>query len=282
MSTDPFGFEVPEGYTGDIGNPLEGEGVRLPFAAPYVWWVNGKDGYKNERSPRFFGGWAMKAEDMALAIDENRGINPNGWNSFDMTSDDGNEYVAYLNRKIFVAVLGTRFRWLADVNKGQYQVLVYLGFDQDKKIIPFTPAVLTAKGTAGMFLRTAINDFSTKTSTLRRKLANNLPVSAFYACLGTFGEVPVIKSVGTEKKKNVTPVSLWMPANLDEGFLRAMFVGSEIAGVTAGLKKEAADWLAAWKQPAQQAQPQQQAQRQSYADDMPEFSPPPPDDDMPF
>lgn len=281
MSPDPNEFEVPDGYGNDIGDPLEGEGVRLPFEAPYLWWTNGKSGYQNEGGPRFFGGWSMTSEDMDAAIDRNAGVTPAGWKNFEMMNEEGGTYSAYLSRVAYVAVLGTRTRWVVDQasgkGKSQYQALCYLAYVQDKKIIPFTPAVLTAKSTAGMFLRDAISDFNTKTRALRKKYANDLPISAFFAMIGSFGDTPNIKAVGKTTKKNVTAMTLYMPKTLDEGFLRTVFIGKELAGVTAGLRKEASEWLAAWKKAPAAAQPQ--AAQPAYQED--DDYPAPPDDDLP-
>ncbi len=277
-------FEVPAGYAEGIGNPLEGEGIRLPFNAPYVWWSNGANISKQTGGAPYFGGWAMSAEDMALAAADNNDVLPLGWTSYDLTNAEGEDYTAFMCRVAYVAILGTRFRWIdgqdGGKGKGQYQVLAYLAYqNQERKMVPFSPVVLTTKGTGGMALREAINKFSTSTAAARRQFANNLPVSAFYAALGTFGQAPAFKTVGIAPRTHqVTPVSLWLPAKVDVEYLRMAFVGKDVADLTSQLHKESMDWLAAWKK-ADSAQPVKAA---SAPEDFDFNQEPPVEDDSPF
>lgn len=283
---DPF--EVPEGYTGDIGNPLDTEGIRLPFLAPNVWWFNGRNQFKKENDQRYFGAWSMNDDDMAAAMQE-AGVSqpPLGWVPFDMVNDDGDNYNAFLNRFICIAIFGSRKTWDKKENKGRYQVLGYLAYpDQDRKITPFGPVVLTCKSMASKFLQDAVVDFQTKTQTARRKFANNLPISAFYALLGTWGNQRVEQTVGKgANQKKVTPLRLYLPEQIDEQFLRTYFVGKEIAAKTAALKKEAREWLDAWKQPQEPAASNGRdvPQADLVADHMPEMpSEPPLDEEPPY
>jgi hypothetical protein len=247
---DPDEFEVPEGYGEDIGNPLDTEGVRLPFMAPYTWWQNGKNVFKKDGGAPYFGGWAMSDVDMASVAAANNDVLPLQWTSYDLVNDKGDDYTAFMTRWAYIAVLGTRKRWLQEENKGQYQVLAYAAYQgQNKEIIPFSPVVLTCKGTAGMFLQAAVIKFATQTAAARKKFAHDLPISAFFATIGTFGTTPEAQSVGKEegKKKMVTPLKLWLPEKIDGSYLHAAFVGKDLAALTASLRKDAKDWLAAWK-----------------------------------
>lgn len=285
---DPF--EVPEGYTGDIGNPLDTEGVRLPFQAPYVWWMNGLNQFKKELDVRYFGGWCMGDEDMGAAIELlGASVPPLGWIPYEMVNGDGDNYTAFASRFIYLAIFGSRKRWDTDKNRGHYQVLGYMAYPNENKImVPFSPVVLTCKATAGMFLEKAVIEFSSKTQGSRRKFANNLPISAFYACFGTFGDQRVEQEVGKDTKKKVTPLRLWLPKQIDEPFLRSFFVGKEIAAQTAELRKDAREWLDAWKQPVQAEAPangnrKPAPQADPIADHMPEMPPEPPvEDGMPY
>lgn len=293
QAQDPF--EVPEGYAGDIGNPLEGEGIRLPFLAPFLWWTNGLNQFKQEQGPRYFGGWTMNDVDMVAASelsDPKVDFTP-GWTPFEMVNDAGESYTAFLSRHLYIAVFGSRKKWDNEKNRGQYQVLGYMGYrtQGSNEMFPFGPVVLTAKSTASMFLQNAVIEFANKTAAARQKYANNLPISAFYACLGSFGDKRVEQEVGKQVKKKVTPLKLWLPEKLDDNFLRSFFVGREIAARTTELKKQSQEWLAAWKQAPAPAQgngngagarrPTPQADL--AADHMPEPPEPPEfDDEAPY
>lgn len=282
---DPNDFDVPEGYNDEIGNPLEGEGVRLPFLAPLVWWQNGRPIFKETKGAPYFGGWAMNDVDMG-ALQAQTDTLPLGWLSYNLVNDQGEDYTAFMARWAYIAILGTRFRWIAEVNKGQYQVLAYMAYQaENKAIVPYSPIVLTCKGTAGMFLRQAVIKFATQTAAARKKFAHDLPISAFFATIGTFGPTPETQSVGKEegKKKSVTPLKLWLPEKIDGGYLHAAYVGREVAELSIGLRKDAADWLADWKQPQKQQRKRTQAGpgEEEYVPD-PMNEPPAPEDDSPF
>lgn len=282
---DPNEFDIPEGYNEGIGNPLDNEGVRLPFLAPMVWWQNGRPIFKDRGGAPYFGGWAMNDVDMSALHDQTDTL-PLNWLSYDLVNEQGEDYTAFMTRWAYFAIIGTRNRWIQEVNKGHYQVLAYMAYQgADKSIVPYSPVVLTCKGTAGMFLRQAVIKFSTQTAAARKKFAKDLPISAFFATLGTFGQAPEYQSVGKEegKKKNVTPVNLWLPEKIDGAYLHAAYVGREIAELSIGLRKDAADWLADWKQPQKQQRKQEQANpgEEEYVPD-PMNEPPQPDDVSPF
>lgn len=279
-------FEVPAGYTEDIGDPLEGESIRLPFLAPIVWWQNGKNAFKKDGGAPYFGGWAMSDVDMAALVSSNSDALPLGWTSYDLVNDQGEDYTAFMTRWAYFAILGARSRWDKQANRGFYQVLAYLAYQNtEKKPVAFAPVVLSSKGMGSKFLRDAVIKFSTQTAAARKKFANDLPISAFYATIGTFGTTPEIQSVGKEegKKKNVTPLKLWLPEKIDEAYLRAAFIGKDLAALTAGLKKDAGEWLKAWKQA-----PEQQPAQPKAEPNEPQYVPDPigehiaPEDEQPF
>lgn len=301
--TDPTAqdpFEVPEGYTGDIGNPLEGENVQLPYLAPFVYWANGKIVHKLEGGPRFFGAWGMNDADMGTMLQQSgMGTPPPGWTPYDQVNEQtGNPYTSFMCRYIYVAIFGSRFAWLKDKKnpndkgKGHYQVLGYMAYPEatTKEMIPFGPVVLTCKSMASKYLKKAVVKFATDTQSARMKFANNLPISAFYSCFGTFGDQRVEEEVGQgNNRKKITPLRLWLPEQIDEPFLRRMFVGKEIAARTATLRKMSTEWLEDWKRYAQdEEQPQGNgsgAQRPVPQPDLVEdhMPPEPPeyDDEMP-
>ena len=61
-------FEVPAEFQDKLKNAMKDEsGAKLPFAAPTLWWMNGKANLKNVKeitNPTRFGGWGISKDEM--------------------------------------------------------------------------------------------------------------------------------------------------------------------------------------------------------------------------
>ena len=85
-------FAVPQEVQEQLKDTMkDNSGVKLPFAAPTMWWMNGKAAFKNEASitdARRFGGWGVSKEE----IDE-LGIQPApSWVLTDLTNAKCDSY----------------------------------------------------------------------------------------------------------------------------------------------------------------------------------------------
>ncbi len=262
--------------------------VELPFPVIYAWTMNGQASYKAQGGALYYGGWATKAEDMdALAETANVNI-PAGWSRVAIGARDGSEFEAYVNRSVIAAPIGKRSSWILDgrrvpeyVEGGRrhLQVLCYLfekqGENGKSKLVPWGPAVLTAKGYQARNVLDAFARWNKATAQIRRKAAPGVPAWCFLFALGTFGKERQVVNVGQPGGQSpITPVVAYIPEKLDEAVIASLFVGQEIASEMAGLQDQAAEWLSAWQQPTVE-QPAGAGEPQ-YPDN------PPPDEEIPF
>ena len=248
----------------------DNQGAQLPFAAPYVWALNGQANMKQANDPTYFGGWAAKADEFEAAADEQGLGLPAGWKKVTLSGRDGDEYEAVVIRHIFVAPILYRECWRKDEdNKGparrspkyfegarrNVQALVYLSEKSEAGMIPWGPVVLTAKGYQAEYLKDAFKAWEKHTATLRRTVAPGVPAWCFYLAIGTFGKERQAQNVGKGNNKSpVTPISAYLPADLSEAKLEALFVGQEIAAIMADLAEQAQAWAADWGQPEKPAE----------------------------
>lgn len=247
----------------EIREAMSGDRIELPFPAPVLWWANGKaNGSKKDSGVQYFGGWACNVEDMQL----NAPSVPATFHQEQFTNNEGTTYDVFAARSVAVALIARRKRWIAETNKGHTQILAYMatveGQQGDKHYIPWNPVVLSAKSYAAIELEAALTKWEKDTITARRQFANNAPAWFFYAPLGTFGGERKQRMVGKTQQSPITPCTVYTPKEFDEPTLERIFVGETIATVMLDLKRQAAEWLDAWKN-GKADQPQHHAEQEA-------------------
>jgi hypothetical protein len=246
-------FDLPQEFVDGIRNAMNGDKIELPFAAPILWWLTGKPGYKKDGSSAYFGGWAGTAEDVENAVQAMGVSLPTAFKRITMVNNEGKEYDVFCTRSAAVAIIAKRTRWIVDEqtqhSRSHTQVLCYMAeFDKEKKAyIPWGPVVLSAKALSGKALEDSFREWDKKTAAARRQYAKNLPPWFFYAPIGTFGDKPNTKMVGSGQQSPITPAQVYTPEEIGEAQLTAWFVGPDVAAIMADLKGQAKEWLEAWK-----------------------------------
>lgn len=239
-----------------------GDGVELPFLAPYIWAVNGLASFKPQAETvpaMYYGGWAVKMEDMQACIDQLGVPLPPTMKQATIPSRDGKEFEAYTTRTLIVAPIAYRSSWLYDgrrymeyVDGGRrhVQALVYMGIKATPKTIePWGPAILTAKGYQAKNLLDAFSAWDKHTSAIRYKVAPGVPAWCFYLSIGTFGKERQSINVGKPGSQSpITPIGPGL-IELNETLMNAIFVGEKVAGAMGDFREQAQPWLKAWKQP---------------------------------
>lgn len=288
----PYNFDLPP-EANEI--TIDSDRITLPFAAPFLWWMNGDNHYKPTKErpqadARYFGGWSSNQDgfDIALA-DIGRDTAPAGFSLVELVGDEG-DYSAYITRAVSVVPIGKRSRWIKNdegKSRSHVQYLCYMAgieTEENRKLyVPFAPVVLSAKGWSAAALETAFQTWGSKTAKARNEFASKAPAWFFYAPIGTFGKEPNVKQVGGKQKSPITPCSVYVPDDVTADVLQTVFVGDVIAGAMVEYRRLASDWLTAWQQPAAGEDAPESAQpagrnRQS--------APPPPtnftEDNLPF
>lgn len=247
-------LQNPAVTSGMAGSMNQNSGaVKLPFAAPTIWWLNGKPALNTDeiKDARRFGGWGISKEE----IDDLRSVLPElpkNWRLFDALpkADGSGTYAAYLCRKVFVAPIARRFAWL-DFNgstKSHTNILGYLAIvGEDKKLTPWGPIILSANSYSGKSLDDAFSNFKKLTSELR---GDDL-VNFFYHPVGTMGDAPKFETRTSKKpgakSSSVTPCQLEIPeGGFKDAHLNTFFVGDEIAAEINNLFTQAKEWLDDW------------------------------------
>lgn len=241
-------FALPQEVTETVKDSMkDNSGIKLPFAAPIMWWMNGKTVLKNEaeiKDARRFGGWGVSKED----IDE-QGIEPaQSWKLTDLTNAKGDSYQAYICRAAWVAPIARRFAWFE--NEGKWRtsinILAYLFLrNAQGEFAEYGAVVLSAKSYTGKDLEATFKKFAAMTNNLR----DNTPPQFFLHGIGTFGDVPQFqdaKGKGGESS-SITPPQLAIPQNgFTPELMEKYFVGQEVAAKMAQLAKDAQEWLDDW------------------------------------
>lgn len=265
MSNQPIpnDFDLPQDYLDTFSHPLnDGTAVQLPFVAPFIWWMNGDNRLRQIGGAPFFGGWAADKEDLDLAIQERSGVIPTGFAAGTLVNRKGKEFDAYTVRNFGAAIIAHRKRWVTKDETGksnsQMHILAYLGYyvAEQRKYVPWGPVVISGKGYASSFIGDALRDWEKRTAQARRVHANNIPAWLFYSPIGTFGEKPISRMVGSSAQSPVTPCQVYTPGEITVDFLRSAYVGRAVVDEMAELKKEAQAWLDDWKKPPEQHQQQ--------------------------
>ncbi len=253
----------------EMGDPMAGEGeIKLPFPAPVFWVLNGRAELKQLGGARYYGGWATNAEDLDdIAAQINKPI-PAGLAASEFIPREAKEDEAvniYSARFVSVALISRRLSSMTKdgqrfpgYHKGaspHLQALCYLAYKDgsDKKspkIVTWSPVVLSAKGYQAGYLLDAFTKWENSTAKARREFAPGVKAHFFFATVGTFGDKPKNKIVGTGKNTSpITPLELYQLPEINEDLLKMLFVGETLANDMLTLKNEARDWLDAWKTP---------------------------------
>ena len=236
-----LGVGVADALAGGLG----GDGVRLPFKAPFVWWKNGEKREQRGGGVPYFGGWAITADELVtIELAAPEGFKLDTW-----VGDNG-EYEVWASRTVGIAPIAKRTKWvLNDKGDGRSKlhILAILGsWDADaKQYLAYGPAVISASGMATKYLMQALKKFEADTAAARKQYAGNLPASLFYAPVGTFGDA-VFEMVGKENKSAITPPALGPIGDVTPQLLQALYIGANSANEAADYKQQAQEWLAAW------------------------------------
>jgi len=251
-------------------------GVKLPFAAPILWWKNASTELADTqeiKDVRRFGGWGISKEDVDEQRDQLPPELPATWKMFEsLRNQEGGSYAAYLARSVWVAPIDRRFVWKTyeGRSRSKVNILCYAAImSPEKKLLPWGPVVLNGSSYSGKAIDDAIAKFKQDTD----KLRGGDPVNLFYIPLGTFGDEPKFdKFTGKDgKSSSTTPCQTWVPsggytsATLDE-----WFVGDDIAAEMGLLRAQAGEWLDEWNNKKEEVK---------QADALP---PMPNEDDFPF
>lgn len=254
-------FALPTEVTSAVTQASKDEsGIQLPFAAPLMYWINGKVALKNEaeiKDARRFGGWGI---DEAKLAEMNVTPAPS-WKLTEMANNKGDNYKAFICRTAWVAPIARRTAWfeIDGKSRSSLNVLAYLFLrNQEGKYLEFGPVVLSAKSYTAMELESQIKRFATMTAENRE----GTPAQFFLHGLGTFGDTPIYKEAKSKSgaSSTTTPPQLAIPTN---GFtpekMVELFVGAEVASKMADYAKQAQPWLDDWNKknvkPAAESEP---------------------------
>ena len=239
-----------------VGNALQGDSdrVTLPFGVLRLPWHNGNP-QAEKSGAKYFGGWFSSDDNPDFLADlnaVNQEAAPQGFAGPEIwTARDGKEYTAYSARRVFAAPIATRVKWMTNRETGKKSsstsVLVYLAdWDNTNKVlVPYGPAVLSAKGFAGNFILDAFKKWQADTVRIRTEIAKGVPASLFYVPVGTFGKERITKMVGSGGAQSpIIPVQVGNPPQgWDATEVEKHFVGDDVAAIMVTLKDQAAEWL---------------------------------------
>lgn len=244
---DLRGAEKPEG------------GVRLPFGVVFAHVVNGDPKLKNQDDVQYFGGWAMDSDKVGEAIDAGDFDRyPRGWGPFEGISGTGT-WNALGSRVSLVAPIAYRSSWLASdgmtrrprydraggFTRRHVQYLCQLS-DGER----WGPVVLSAKGYQTQYLLEALDMWRRAIAPLLKEInATQFPLSAFWVAIGTNGATPEYTNVGKSSTSRITPIRAALPEHMTAEQLDGRFVGPKTVQQNAELLHQAAEWLAAWREP---------------------------------
>jgi hypothetical protein len=281
------------------GNMQNSTAVELPFPAPPFYILNGNARLEQVGGVHFFGGWACNTDKFQPTIDhwEGRIFPIPGISPAQTILENGTKLDVHAARNLFVAPIGMRQfstienaegrkQRVAPFTKGArpgIQFLCMLGYRDPQKVIQaWAPIMLTASGYQVNHLQDAFSNWNKAIKPLVKKLVPDVDPSAvsnlFWMSIGTFGTERKAITVGIPpRQQTITPVTSYIPENLDEEMLKKLYVGEELAGWMATLSLEAKEWLQVFRNMTP-AKPVAETVETQYLDE----PPPPPDDDIPF
>ena len=240
-------FSVPQEASDELKDGMkDNSGVKLPFAAPTMWWLNGKAAFKNEAvitDARRFGGWGISKEE----VDE-LGVQPApSWTLQDLTNAKGDTYQAYICRTAWVTPIARRFSWFENEGKWRTSINVLsMLFLRNKEgaFLKYGPVVLSAKSFTGTALDAAFKKFASQTAAFRD---GQLP-QFFMHGIGTFGDTPIFQDAKGKggASSSITPPQLFIPKDGFNGENIEKYFAGEYAVEMAKYKKESAEWVEDW------------------------------------
>jgi len=244
-------IEVPQEFIDQLNSAVDSEGIRLPFTAPIIWWKHGSKQMKDLGDVRYYGGWGTNAEEFFAAVGE-YGSQPSTFNAATFSGHEG-EYEVYQSRGVLVAPIATRKRWIQNngsKGRSHLQMLCMMGSKTDNGIQSWGPVVLSAKGLTTREIENAMRKFETATAEVRRDFAPGVPTLYFWRAIGTFGKAAYTTAGSGNASATVTYPTLYMPTEINEGHLKAWFVGNDTAGEMVQFRNDAAEWIndKQWKQ----------------------------------
>lgn len=260
-----------EAALGTLGDAMTSDRIELPFPAGFCWVINGEAMYANQVKTSdappaaYFGGFAADLDEFET-IHATLGLGmPKSWSKFDKTNRQGKTYGVYCARSLVIAPMGYRESWQSKDEKTRYQkytegcrrhiqilaqaaLMIKSEDGSGVKFVPWMPIVVSAKGEQCKRLLNATNDWSAKTRSLRAKLgARGKNPFVFWVRVGTFGDrkQEMVGKVGNQSP--ITPITLDLPAELNEETLAARYVGNDMVFAMAEMTRASAEWLNAWK-----------------------------------
>lgn len=275
------------------GNMHTGSSVELPFPAPPFFIVNGDAKLAALKNIQYFGGFACSMTRINEAVDhwETAQLPIPGLQEMSIVVEGSTELEVLAGRSIMIAPIGMRQfstmkvqgskKRVAPFTPGArpgLQVLALLGWrdQQSKQQHAWGPILITASGYQVNHVQKSIGGWQKAIKPFVKQLVPDATASVlnlFWMYMGTFGDRKQ-ELVGTEKKV-ITPITSYIPEDLDQAKVNSMYVGEEVAEFMADISEQADEWLKVF------ASMQTPVRETPAREDFPE-DPPPPDDDIPF
>lgn len=230
--------------------------IELPFPYLRLSWNNGNAHASKNEGAKYFGGFQRGEndiqEDLAkLQFDNlpNYFTPPTEW-----ISEKGATYQARSTRFLYAAPISAKDDWWKDkqTQKRRHRLdfLVYLASVEKEVVVPWGPAVISAKQYSASGIIDAFQGWGKDTRSARHEFAGDLDEMFFYHCVGTFGNERVIQKVG---ESIIITCQFNKPSTWTEKMLEKMFVGESIAAVMVDLQGQAQEWTANTRQSLQEA-----------------------------
>lgn len=256
--------KVPQSAQGAFTGTMQtGQKIELPFPAPAFYILNGDPKLEELKNIMYFGGWGCSVANVKSASEQWEGCPypiP-GFLEKDMTQG-GAKVPSILSRALIVAPIRMRqFSTITDPNTKQtkrypaftkgarpaIQVLVYLAFrNENKQIVPWAPALLTAKGYQVNHVTKAFADWKKAIQPFMNEIAPGMPADVtnlFWMHIGTFGNEARFEQHG---ESAITPVSAYIPEDLTAKQVENMYVSDGVAEFMAGLVMQSEEWANAY------------------------------------
>lgn len=251
--------------SGDTANRLNGgmqtgNSIELPYFTPKFWVVNGDPRLRAVGGAQFFGGFAVTVEDWQKACEE-LGIEvctPPGFIQTETETQDGKTLEVFMSRNLIVAPIANRVTWTnadgqrfnayAPGTRQHAQVIAYMARKlEDGTFDTFGPIMITAKGFQAKNVLDSFGAWDRATKQVRGKVAPGVPAWCFYLSVGTFGERKQVL-VGKGAQSPITPITAYIPKEINGELLERLFVGQEVAETMLVYLEDAEEWLHAYEQ----------------------------------
>lgn len=224
--------------------------VQLPFPYLRLNWNNGNPQADKAGGAKHFGGWQTGLE-YATEDCNLLGLSylPYGFtDAVVWINDKGKEYQAYSARTILAAPILAKDDWWEEwdnkrgksAKRHRLDFLVFLAtLDENRKIQPYAPAVLSATGFAASAIGRAFRDWVKNNAEPLNAFAPDVPTQFFYVNVGTFGDKRVTEPAGD----SVYVLCQCSRKEITEAVLNELYVGEMVAAQIVSLQAQAQDWL---------------------------------------